>query len=154
MKEIKLTQGKVAVVDDEDYEYLNQFGWYFNVYAVRMISINGEQKKIWMHRLINNTPDGLETDHINHNRLDNRRDNLRTVIKAQNQQNRLPNKNAGSIYKGVCFQEREKKWRARIQVNGEMINLGYSNSEKDMARAYNKAAIKHHGEFAQLNEII
>ncbi len=155
MKTIELTQEKVAIVDDEDYEHLNQFKWYFhNVgYAARTIYNNGKQGIVLMHRLINDTLEGLDTDHINHIKLDNRKDNLRTVTRSENQHNRLKNKKGSSIYKGVCWYGALNKWSAYIRVNGNKIHLGYSDNEKDMAIAYNKAAIKYHGGFAMLNDI-
>ena len=87
MKEIKLTQDKVALVDDEDYKWLNEFKWYCAAgYAARNSpKINGKQSiNIFMHREINNTPKGMDTDHISHNRLDNRKVNLRTCTCSEN----------------------------------------------------------------------
>ena len=153
MKTIELTQNKVVIVDDEDYEYLNQFKWNFHIYAFRMTHNNKIRKTIYMHRLINNTPNGLGTDHINHNTLDNRKDNLRTATKSQNAQNGLKRKNKSSIYKGVSWYKNVGKWAACIRVDRERLYLGCSDNEKDMARTYNKAALKYFGEFATLNEI-
>lgn len=154
MKTIKLTQNKIALVDDEDFEYLNQFKWLCaNGYAIRKISINGKRKTIWMHRLIMNTPDDMQTDHIHHDPLDNRKENLRICTRQQNGMNRKSNKNSTSKYKGVSWKKREKKWQSYIQINGTSKHLGGFKSEEDAALSYNQAATKYFGEFALLNVI-
>ena len=99
-KRILLTKNKVAIVDDEDYEWLNQWKWKYHKdnYGYRTVKYN---KSIFMHRIINKTPDGLFTDHINREGLDNRKCNLRTVTRNQNIFNSKPRKNNTSGYKGV-----------------------------------------------------
>lgn len=147
MKEIILKSGEKALVDDEDYELLNKFKWQYQLgYAVRNI-------KVYMHRDIIKTEEGLETDHINGNKLDNRKENLRKVTQSQNQANRKKGKNKSSIYKGVIWHKRRNHWLAQITINRKKIYLGSFNNEIDAAKAYNEAAIKYFGEFARLNEV-
>ena len=159
-KEIQLTQGKVALVDDEDFEYLNQWKWYvqkWNVgyYAVRNVRNNkkyiGYQS---MHRLLsNNNNKSLITDHVNGNTLDNRKSNLRICSFSDNNKNRKISKNNSTGYKGVVYDKRNKKFIAKIGLNKKQIYLGYYIDPIDAARAYNAAALKYHGEFAHLNKI-
>lgn len=105
-----------------------------------------------MHREILNVPAGLECDHINGNSLDNRRANLRAATRQQNcWNNRKRKPNSLSKYKGVSFSKRGKPWKATLTVDGNWIYLGSYNSEKEAAKAYDKAAKKHFGEFAKLN---
>lgn len=150
MKRIPLTQGKFAIVDDEDYERLVAMGkWqYVNGYASKSIWPN---KAIKMHRLIANTPDGFETDHVNGNKLDNRRKNLRACTVSQNQWNCGISKSNTSGFKGV--HRSRKRWKTCIRVNGDLMYIGTFDTPIEAARAYNAAAIKYHGEFAKLNEI-
>ena len=157
MKEIPLTQGKVAIVDDEDYEYLRQFKWYaqwdgWNWYAKRNVIVNGKQKTILMHRVIMGVPNGRHTDHINHNGLDNREINLRICTAAGNQHNTGKQRNNTTGYKGVVI-TCGKYIKAQISNNGKRIHLGLFKTLEEAAKAYNEAAIKYHGEYAQLNEI-
>jgi len=154
--EIKLTQGKVALVDDKDYEQLNQWKWHYDRYAIRaeyVGKIDGKEKnrKILMHRLIMDTPEGMHTDHINGNKLDNRRGNLRVCTNAQNQQNRKT-VSGKSKYKGVSWRGGGyNRWFAMIKVDREPKCLGYFDTEEQAAIAYNEAAQEYFGEFANLN---
>lgn len=127
MKTIKLTQGKYVLVDDSDFEWLSQWKWYFcNGYAMRnKLDRTG---LIRMHRLINNTPKGLFTDHINRNKLDNQRHNLRTVNKSLNEHNTEVRKNSKSGVKGIFWEKRRKKWRSEIMINHKSIFVGYFNN--------------------------
>ena len=89
MKKIKLSKGKYALVDDKDYDQLSKVSWHFNdLYATRGLVSDGKLKTIYLHRFIANTPKGMETDHINQNKLDNRRENLRICTSSQNRTNK------------------------------------------------------------------
>ena len=156
MKQIELTQGQYAIVDDEYFDEVNQYNWYSNNgYAVRSVEISkGKRTKQQMHRIITNCPDGFEVDHINHDKLDNRKSNLRVCSTSENQQNqKIRTKAKTSSYKGVNFDKHAGKWRARIMLNNKREYLGYFTNEIDAAIAYNVAAIELFGEFALLNEI-
>ena len=157
MKEIPLTRGKVALVDDEDYERVSKFKWHCTsegYAATTLPRLNGHRKTVWMHRYIMNAPDGIEVDHVRSGGLDNRRENLRLASHTQNTMNRPSDRGSLSRYKGVSFFKDGKKWHAEIQAHGKRIYLGRFISEIDAAIAYNEAAKKHHGEFAVLNEVL
>ena len=152
---IKLSQGLVAIVDDEDYKYLNQLKWFVSggkkKYASRHHYVNGKDKIIRMQHLIMKTPKGKLIDHINGDSLDNRKENLRICTKADNNRNVGIRKDNKSGYKGVNYRESHKKFRAYISLNRKIFHLGYYNTVKEAALAYNEAAKKYHGEFAFLN---
>lgn len=160
MKKIPLTQGRFALVDDEDFEELNKFKWHYaqygrSGYAKRMIW-NKETKKskiVRMHHFILPLKEGLMVDHINRNGIDNRKCNLRLVTKAQNMMNKFAPKNNKSGFKGVSWLARNRKWRAYINFNYKQIHLGLFEDKKDAAREWNKAAISLFGEYAYLNNI-
>lgn len=140
MKRIKLTQGKFAIVDDEDFEFLNQWKWFYsNGYAMR----NKEDKTglIRLHRVINQTPKGFLTDHINRNKLDNRKSNLRSVTKSQNEHNTIARKNSKSGIKNVIWENRRNRWRVEMMVNKEKIFLGYFSSLKEATLAQIKGEL-------------
>ena len=151
MKKILLTQGKVAFIDDDDFNKLSQYKWYLNNngYAARAIGKCPNQKTVLMHRQIMNTPFGLETDHKNHNRLDNQKFNLRICTGSDNRLNQI--KRGKQKYKGVRQMAGSEKYEARIQINDKRISLGSYNTNIEAARAYDKAAQKYHGEFAFCN---
>lgn len=158
MKQIPLTQGQFAIVDDADYDWLNQWKWYARYskytktyYARRRFDGN----IILMHRQILGLGfrDKRQGDHKNHNTLDNRRNNIRVCTCQENQRNRKPRLNTTSGYKGVSWYSRIKKWQAHIQADGKREHLGYFKKEKDAALAYNKAARNLFGEFVWLNPI-
>lgn len=130
---IKLTKGKVAIIDKEDFKYLNQWKWYYdkNGYAKRKVN----KKTIYMHRLINRTSNNLQTDHINRNKLDNKKSNLRTATRNTNQRNQNIDKTNTSGYKGISWSKVMNKWEVFIFKNNRKINLGYF---KDIKEAYIK----------------
>ena len=155
MKLIELTQGKVALVDDEDFEKVNQLKWYVAYRdkkywcPVRGIKFNGKLKMLYMSRFIMNVTDSkIYIDHINHDTLDNRKSNLRVCTHAENCYNQRKSKRSTSGYKGVSYHKHVKKWQAQICINYKYIHLGYFNNPKLAYEAYCKTAIKYHGEFA------
>lgn len=153
MREIPLTRGAVALVDDADYPWLSQWKWQVSPkgYASRTSGSKGNRKHISLHRFIMDAPNGAEIDHINRNKLDNRRCNLRFVTREQNMANRDKRKQGTSAYKGVRFRASISKWEARIKCNRQEIYLGCFTSEIEAARAYDRAALEYFGEFARLN---
>jgi hypothetical protein len=146
MAELKLRDGNVVLVDDEDLEFLSKFSW--------KVDKNGYVSAVvGMHKLLNNG--ATQTDHKNHNKLDNRKENLRACTASQNHLNRtkLTSRKTTSRFKGVSWKKRDRRWRALIKVGGKEIHLGYFENELDAARAYNEAALKYAGEFACLNRL-
>ena len=144
MKTIQLTKGKKALVDDEDFDRVNALSWYFNGrYAARKDS-NGT---MLLHRFIMNTPSDMVTDHINGNRLDNRKDNLRICTQSQNRANSRISITNTSGYKGVCYDKRLKKYRAYIRKDGIMHNLGLFVTAKEAHLRYEEEAEKLFGEY-------
>ena len=151
MKKIKLggkNKNIFVLVDNEDFENMARYSWYLHAggYA-RNRSIG------YMHRLLLHTPKGFETDHVNGNGLDNRKENLRVVTRSQNRWNTFHNKRNTSGYKGAFFHKVTGKWAASIRIFGKTRNLGFFNTKEDAASAYNQAAEKYFGEFARLNKI-
>ena len=153
MKEIPLTQGKVAIVDDDDYEKVNLYKWYahknrYKYYARR--KLYGQNKWIFMHWFILNLDmHDYPVDHINGNGCDNRKSNLRICTHSQNRSNsqRELKRNCSSKYKGVyCIGE--NKWVSKIRFNKKQYHLGTYSKEEDAFLAYKKAADKYHGEYA------
>lgn len=156
MKEIKLTQGQVALVDDEDFEYLSKFKWHtqktkYSFYASRTFLLNNKKVAEWMHRVIMKTPDNSICDHIDHNGLNNQKKNLRNCTRSENAMNKIP---TGKIkYLGVsyCTLHGRIYIKPQIRVNGEVISLRCCDTEEQAARRYDAAALFFHGEFANLN---
>ena len=140
-KEIPLTQGKVALVDDCDYEELSKYRWYahknYNTFYAQRKSprdpVTRKRNIILMHVIIAGTPNGMETDHINGNGLDNRRGNLRVVTTRQNAQNRHICKT--SKYPGVSWDKDKRKWRVQIYATGKHY-LGRYDDEITASRRY------------------
>jgi hypothetical protein len=158
LKEIELTNGKIALVSDEDYEKVNIINWYYRKegYAVGNLKSpsKGIYPKILLHRYIMNAQKGVQIDHINGNKLDNRRENLRVANASLNKANCGLRSNNKSGYKGVQYRkDRNKCWFASIKVNYKLISLGYYYTPEEAARAYNEGAIKYFGEFSKLNEL-
>lgn len=147
MKKIKLHNEKYVLVDDTDYIILSQSKWHIGARGYVMRYEKGN-KTLSMHRIIMNFPE-LCVDHINGDKLDNRRENLRLVTNHQNLLNRGKNKNNSSGYKGVNFQN--GKWHAKITFNKIQKHIGYFDNKIDAAKAYDSIAKILHGIFARLN---
>lgn len=152
-KKIWLTRGAVAIVDDADYDELMRYRWCLNAqgYAVRGYRKNGVKHMVRMHRaVIGDACAGLEVDHINGDKLDNRRCNLRVATRSENAVNRDSQPHS-SKYRGVRKTKGRSMWTARICVNRKDIHLGQYKTEREAAKAYDDAATKYFGGFARLN---
>ena len=156
-REIQLTQGYVALVDDEDYEWLRRWKWYAvvkergRVCAMRRGHRQGKNTTIYMHSEIVGAKPGQQVDHRNGDALDNRRGNLRACPNAQNSQNRRANTGRSSKYKGVCWNKARGKWQAEICIDWKKKYLGRFDTEREAALAYDAAGRELFGEFARLN---
>lgn len=153
-KEIKLTKGMVALVDDEDYVWLSQFKWHAVThssgrisYARRMVkNSDGKVGAMSMHRAIMQPPDDMQIDHINHNGLDNRKENLRVCDVSTNARNRRKRTGSHSKYIGVTKHKKSGKWVARLE-----FNIGVFDDEEEAARAYDEVAKRVYTEHVRLN---
>jgi hypothetical protein len=158
MKYIELTKGQRTMVDDEDYNELNKYRWCAHkspsnktYYAIRFSYVEGKQKRLHMHRVIMNTPDGMFTDHINGNGLDNRKYNLRICTNSQNQHNTGLRTDNTSGYKGVSWHKKDKKWLTAIQINKKRVYLGSFETAENAYTAYCNKAKEVRGEFARVS---
>jgi HNH endonuclease/AP2 domain len=159
---VPLTQGKVALVDTSDFDAVSVHQWYASIsphrktfYAKAMIPDETGKKRFvtMVVFLLGRAPRGLHRDHINHNTLDNRRRNLRTVTCSENQMNRLVSFNSKTGFKGVTLDGKSGKFRATIHKNGKAFHLGLHSTPEKAAAAYNEKCIELHGEFACLNPL-
>ncbi len=148
-KRIILTNGMVTYVDAADYEKLSQYTWHYasGGYAARY----DNRTLILMHRQIMNPPEGMQVDHIHHNRLDNTRAHLRICTASENARNRSKRGCASSRYFGVTYNKRRRKWVASIKVDGKVREVGYSHDEEEAARAHDYAAVRNFGDHVRLN---
>lgn len=155
MKRIPLTKGQYALVDDIDYQDVSRFNWCIaksgsRLYASRKRSrkFPGKRLTLYLHRHIMGEPVGLMVDHINHDTLDNRRENLRVCTQTQNLQNRSGAMGRSKTgLRGVCFDRARNKFLAQISVNGNRINLGRFKTAEEAKAVYDYANRKHFGEF-------
>lgn len=156
-KEIKLTQGKCALVDDADFERLNQFKWCAVKarhlwYAIRSTGRRPNRKNVGMHNFVLPTEPGYTPDHKDGNGLNNQRDNLRPATKLQQQGNKRKQAGCASKYKGVRpHASKRNPWEAQIRRNGKLCHLGNFSTQELAARAYDAAAREFFGEFANCN---
>lgn len=160
MKKIRLSQGKCALVDDVDFEWLNQWNWNASragkkFYAIRRHGIKegGTGKLITMHRVITGDPKGKDVDHIDGNGLNNQRSNLRVCTRAENVRNRKKPKLNNEKYMGIQTYKGKRKtsYRAIIGHNKKVYHLGMFASPEEAARAYDKKAVEFFGKFAKVN---
>ena len=157
-KEIPLSQGLVALVDDVDYEWASKHKWHAhrkpkeNTWYARRNTVTWPNRKtLYLHREIMNAPPGIQVDHIDGNGLDCRRANMRLATKADNGRNRGKQSDNTSGFKGVTWNKSARKWVAQIKVNSKNIHLGYHNTAEAAARTYDEAAWKYFGDFARTN---
>lgn len=156
---IPLTQGKVSVIDFEDFSRVRGFNWHAHRtkglwYARRGVwnALRKNNDSEYLHNRIFSPPAGQFVDHKNNNGLDNRRENLRECSKAQNAQAvRRKSPGKSSKFRGVAWHKQRERWRASVEFGGRHIFLGLFDFEEDAAKAYDAAALKHFGEFAHLN---
>lgn len=163
MKKLPLNKrnfkGQYALVDDSDFEWLSRWNWTlvgsgYPFRKGRKCEGYFYRKTIYLHRqVLNIRESSLVCDHINHDKLDSRRSNLRICTHTQNQYNRNLNRSSLSGYKGVSWKKEIRRWRAVISVNNKSIHIGYFKTKEHAALAYNDAAKKYGGEFVLLNEV-
>lgn len=152
---IPLTQGRVAVIDFDDFEKVRGMKWYAHkerrrFYACREDCATG--KRVYLHRLLIAGSPGLQVNHINGDGLDNRQENLQVCTLQQNSfAHQHKRKNTSSKYRGVSWDNQNERWRANIKLNGKLIFLGRFEEELYAANAYDTAAIKYFGEYAAPN---
>lgn len=150
---IPLTQGKSAIVDDQDFDWLSQWKWTAQKHSHGFYAMRHDGGRlVLMHRLINGTPEGIGTDHRDGDGLNNQRANLRTATQLQNMMNRRGKRGGTSRFKGVWADpnaRNRKLWRSGIRLNGRMKYLGRFATEEQAAAAYARAAAEHFGEFAR-----
>jgi hypothetical protein len=157
-RRIKLTRGKYAMVDVEDFERLNQYKWHCSHYgyakraAPNRTGKGRKQVIVYMHKLLCPVPEGKIADHINRNSLDNRKANLRPATQKQNVWNRKFIRKGGKTrYNGIRWDKNREKWQVRLTINGRRESFGYYADEIEAAKAYDMAAKRYRGEYAVLN---
>lgn len=165
-KLIPLTQGKFAIVDEEDYELISKFKWrahnvrkehgpdrWYALCTVHLGMISGKQVQsyIHLHRLIMHPPKGMDTDHIDRNGLNCRRSNMRICTRTQNNQSGHPHCNTSSQFKGVSWHRRSKRWVVHLTCNKRLVYNDSFVNEIEAAHAYDRAVIKYCDEFAYTN---
>ena len=163
VKEIICKNGEVALCDDEDYPLLARFTWYMGSELKSggypccfFYGRNNTRKQVFMHQLV--MAGTTNIDHIDQNKMNTQKDNLRNATRAENEWNKSKNKTSRgkpctSTYKGVSFDWRIGRFKAGIKRNGVYHSLGYYDNEIDAARAYNNKAKELSGEFTWLNPL-
>ncbi len=157
MKQIKLSQGKFALVDDEDYDSLSENKWCAiraydgkRVYSMRT-QTKPIRKVILMHREILSPPSGLMVDHVDGDGLNNQRSNLRVCTNAENQWNRGKSVFNSTGFKGVTYHKRSGVYQAQIRYMGKSIYIGSFETPEEAAEAYDNYAVNLHGDFSVTN---
>lgn len=153
MKEIPLTDGFTALVDDEDFEALSKFTWHVHrhgrMYYPQTTIYKGGKKTIRMHRMVVGCNSKILIDHKDGNGMNNTRENLRVATSTQNNRNARLRKDSTTGFKGVHFKKASRKFQAHIRVDGERIYLGCFLTPEEAHAAYCKAAQRHFGVFAR-----
>lgn len=155
VREIRLSRGMVALVDEEDYERVAQFRWSADViggkcYAVRwQRREDGTKAKVYMHRLLMDAPKGTEVDHRDGDGRNNTRGNMRLATHAENGRNRSADRDSSTGIKGISWDKDARKWQAGIGVNGKRIALGRFDTPEAAHAAYAEASKRYHGEFGR-----
>ena len=152
--EIVLTQGKLAIIDAEDYPKIMKHRWHAQkhrntFYATTNIQMNGGSLR--MHQILIPYDTSYMVDHANGNGLDNRKSNLRQATAAQNGWNRGKQINNTSGFKGVCLHKASKKWAAEITLNGKQTHLGLFETPQEASNAYTQASKELHGAFGRIS---
>ena len=148
-----------TIVDDEDFDIFNKYRWFLHSsgYSCRKENyyFNNIRRThtIYLHREIINCPKNKFVDHINHETLDNRKENLRVVTNQENHMNGCKRNGTSSKYKGVYKHTHANKWQAQLTFNQQLFYLGIFNSEVEAAKAYNEKAKELFGDYAKLNEV-
>jgi hypothetical protein len=151
-RRVPLTQDQFALVDPEDYYALMCYKWSASKWHDTFYAVRSQgRRQIKMHRWIMNPPPYLVVDHFDHNGLNNTKQNLRICTQLENAANQKPRKDGSSIYKGVCWNKRDKIWDVRLRHNAKNLYIGSFHNELDAARAYDFAAKKLKGQFACTN---
>lgn len=146
-------KGHKVLIDKSDIDFFNTYSWHIvNGYVVRSKRLNEKIIQISMHNNLMNPPIGYEVDHINRNKLDNRRSNLRIVTHAQNCQNRRKSSRNTSGFIGIRKKKGRNKWEVQVTVMGKHYYVGYFSDIKEAVRARDTKALELHGEYAQLNK--
>lgn len=154
MREIPLTKGHVALVDDENYDSIIIFTWRSIPEKHTNYAIKGWSPETHMqmaNAVMGQPPKGYTWDHKDRNGLNNQKNNLRLATPQQNAANRTNTKKSLSSFRGVARYHLHHKWAARVKVDNKLIFLGFFDNKEEAARCYDKAAIKYFGEFANLN---
>lgn len=157
MLEIPVGKNHKAIVDDSDYRTLSAYSWSLDKdgYAHGYAHVNSVLKRVFMHRYILSAQPGEIVDHIDRNRLNNTRQNLRVCNSSLNQANRSKNfiRKYGEKFKGVYWRPEKKAFVSSIRINGKFKYLGLFKDENSAAQAYNQAAQSIFGDFACLNKV-
>lgn len=135
-----------TLIDLDDIEKVKDYRWSFKGYVGKGY-VKNEKNKLFLHKFIMNAPKGVVVDHINHNKLDNRKCNLRICTHSQNNMNRVKQSNNTSGYTGVYWSKEHSKWHAQIECNKKRIHLGYYNDIEDAVKARKQAEIEYFGEY-------
>jgi hypothetical protein len=151
MKEIQIKYNIKIMVDDSDFDWLSKYKWSLNGSGYAAANVNGKTEL--MHRLIMGAKYGQEIDHKDRNKKNYQRNNLRFCTRSQNNDNIGISSRNKTGFKGVCWQNRERKYQSRIYVNGRSIHLGFFDDALDAAQKYNEAVKKYRGEYSYLNTI-